>query len=582
MSRPRRAMVALTVVAALLAGPAHLAAAQLDEEPLDDDVVPTEGEAPLAPEPTTPGGPVVPPSDDSGAGTDPTTAEGPPAGVSADPTEPIESADGPVPQIVGPRIVGGNTITLDQAPYQARLFRNHSFRCGGSVIDPVWIITAAHCVEGISAGQLLVGVDSTKVGSGGVYRPVETVVVHPGLSVGLLRNDIALLRLSDPVATPPIGLVGPDEASLWEPGDDLFVTGWGAVVEGGSVVEDLRGVEVPRLSDAQCAVLEDGSEPPWPAFDAITQLCAGELTGGEDSCQGDSGGPLATTDGAEPVLVGIVSWGHGCARPGHPGIYTRVVEYADWIRAVMALCGAETSGTCDLVPTAGFAVSTASVNGSYVPLRGDFNGDGFDDLFWYGPGSVHDALWLGSAGQAFTSTPVSVSGTYTPVVGDFDGDGFDDVFWYGPGGSYDTIWLGGAAGFSSRSTNVNGYYDPFSGDFDGDGFDDVFWYGPGGSYDTIWLGGAAGFSSRSTNVNGSYRPAAGDFDSDGRTDVLWYGVGAAYDAMWISTGPGFRGGPALELGGSYTPLTGDFDGSGSDDVFWYRAGGATEVVWWAQ
>jgi secreted trypsin-like serine protease len=92
------------------------------------------------------------------------------------------------------------------------------------------------------------------------------------------------------------------------------VAGWGSTYEGGNVTSVLKYTAVKAISNAECARAYGSS-----IFDG--NLCA--YTAGTDSCQGDSGGPLYSYDGTQLTLVGIVSWGRGCARQGYPGVYTR-------------------------------------------------------------------------------------------------------------------------------------------------------------------------------------------------------------------------------------------------------------------
>ena len=129
----------------------------------------------------------------------------------------------------------------------------------------------------------------------------------------------------------------------------------------------------------------------------------------------------------------------------------------------------------------------------YVPVSGDYNGDGYDDIFWYGPGSVLDSIWLGRSDGDFNKTnkPIVNGIGYIPVSGDYNGDGYDDIFWYGPGGILDSIWFGRPDGDFDKTNDpvVRGTgYIPVSGDYNGDGYDDIFWYGPGGILDSIWFG----------------------------------------------------------------------------------------------
>ncbi|MFP3899972.1 MAG: hypothetical protein ACLFXM_03890, partial [Acidimicrobiia bacterium] len=130
---------------------------------------------------------------------------------------------------------------------------------------------------------------------------------------------------------------------------------------------------------------------------------------------------------------------------------------------------------------------------------------------------------------------VEVDGVYEPFVGDFDGDGRDDVFWYGSGGARDVVWYGGRDhGFASRDVEVDGVYEPFVGDFDGDGLADVFWYAPETPTDAMWYGAPdRGVAAHDVVVGGMYEPFVGDFDGDGRTDIFWYAPGPGGDDVWF-------------------------------------------------
>jgi surface antigen len=137
-----------------------------------------------------------------------------------------------------------------------------------------------------------------------------------------------------------------------------------------------------------------------------------------------------------------------------------------------------------------------NVTGTYTPIPGDFNGDRYSDVFWYGAGDGVDSLWYGTsvAGRFTTGVATNVVGTYSPIPGDFNGDGFSDVFWYGPGDGPDSIWLGTPVmgQFTTGvAAKVVGTYSPVPGDFNGDSYSDVFWYAAGDGPDSIWFGTAA-------------------------------------------------------------------------------------------
>ena len=212
---------------------------------------------------------------------------------------------GDLPQ---PMIVGGEEV--DPAcpnckyPFMVSLRYSGGHWCGGSLVREDWVITAAHCVEGISESslQVKIGLHNVNSTSGAVTKNVDDIIVHPQYSGWSLNNDYALLHLSSPVTTfEPIKLIT-DNSHDDEP---VMATtmGWGATYEGdwnGSNV--LMEVDVPI--DESCGNI--GNEV------TNNMVCAGDNNGGEDSCQGDSGGPLImTNDDGEYELIGIVSWGYG-------------------------------------------------------------------------------------------------------------------------------------------------------------------------------------------------------------------------------------------------------------------------------
>jgi hypothetical protein len=165
---------------------------------------------------------------------------------------------------------------------------------------------------------------------------VQGIVMHPEWNSALVRNDIALLYLEDyDQAAFGIEYIPVNDSENF-PADDvssmLRVIGRGTISSYGTVYEDVvKEVDLPVTPLAECKLAYNTD----PAAENITDsnICAGIMTTGAlDSCQGDSGGPLVSMDQGQAELVGIVSWGNGCAQPGFPGVYTRVASFADWVK----------------------------------------------------------------------------------------------------------------------------------------------------------------------------------------------------------------------------------------------------------
>ncbi|XP_049534405.1 trypsin 3A1-like [Anopheles darlingi] len=231
----------------------------------------------------------------------------------------------------GGQIVGGFAIDITDAPYQVALLRNGRFDCGGSIISPAWILTAAHCTHGIPTREISVRAGSSFRNRGDDVHAAEVVIEHPDYDPDSTDFDYALIELATPieldgVTKKAIELQHEDDTGPEEDEHGL-VSGWGATKDRYTSNRVLRATFVPVLAQSDCerAYSKIGS-------DLITDnmLCAGLYLGGRDACQGDSGGPLVVDD----VQVGVVSWGSGCALPTLPGVYARVSKAREWIREV--------------------------------------------------------------------------------------------------------------------------------------------------------------------------------------------------------------------------------------------------------
>jgi trypsin len=221
-------------------------------------------------------------------------------------------------------IVGGYQAEEGQFPFMASIQVAGSegtdgHFCGGSVVADRWVLTAAHCLVDTQPGEIQVGVGRTNLddlGSGQTLT-ADRVVVHPDYEdTGTF--DAALVRVTEDIASPAIGLVDLGDESLEEQGAPLTVAGWGTEFFGSPFIPaDLKAVDVSAVADDSCVT--NG----LMGFQPDSEMCAETLGG--DSCQGDSGGPLfgQAADG-RTVQVGIVSYGLGCATPLFPGVYGEV------------------------------------------------------------------------------------------------------------------------------------------------------------------------------------------------------------------------------------------------------------------
>ena len=235
----------------------------------------------------------------------------------------------------GASAVMGGTVATRPYPYMAALRVDGDWICGSTLVAPQWILTAAHCVTDdngnvYAPGRLsfTLGVTKLSQSAQGENIPADRVARHESYNADTTEYDVALVHLARASAQAPVRIASPSEQALWAPGKEATVIGWGGQVYPGiagvTTSDDLREVQVPMVSDADCSTSYNTLGITGEFFPK-TMVCAGELYGTKDSCSGDSGGPLLVPD-AHGALVqaGTVSWGFACGVPTQYGVYGRV------------------------------------------------------------------------------------------------------------------------------------------------------------------------------------------------------------------------------------------------------------------
>lgn len=275
------------------------------------------------------------------------------------------------------KIVGGSAAKLGEFPWYVLITNRRNTHCGGVIIDAYHVLSAAHCFSSshcytassrddflrvlrslgadhypgveelqpckyvkIKKMALVAGISQTMTNEerkSKQTRKIAAVYVSDqyisftDTDNPALHNDLVVIRLKKPFQftenVRPACL--PDENMVLPTGQTLTVTGFGVVKEGGYASSRLQKASVNKFSDEQCDEF-------YSNVVSNSMICAGRREGGVDACQGDSGGPIGVDTAERFTVVGVVSWGYGCARKGKPGVYTDLTKFLPFIEQAKA------------------------------------------------------------------------------------------------------------------------------------------------------------------------------------------------------------------------------------------------------
>ncbi|WP_405528606.1 serine protease [Streptomyces avidinii] len=248
-----------------------------------------------------------------------------------------------VPQAAADSVViGGKPVKVADSPWVVALASRDRFGgtrggqfCGGVVVAPTRVLTAAHClgtqvlggpVESVADFRVIAGRTELRAADGREIA-VRGARVNPAYDPVSNAGDLAVLELAESVPAHHVLPMAETGHEAYGAGTEAAVYGWGDTSGFGDYAYALRAAAVTVLADEVCVSAYPGDAD--GQYRAESMVCAGDSGGGKDACQGDSGGPLV----AQGRLIGLVSWGRGCGRADSPGVYTRIAPLVDFVLA---------------------------------------------------------------------------------------------------------------------------------------------------------------------------------------------------------------------------------------------------------
>ncbi|KAK9686167.1 Trypsin [Popillia japonica] len=222
------------------------------------------------------------------------------------------------------RVVGGSAAATGAYPFIVSLrSSSNSHFCGGSIINNLWVLTAAHCLVGSSASNVNAVVGTNTLASGGSTLRSSRLLVHGSYNPNTIANDVGVIQLASSPRPRNIAAVSLNTADVGAV--SAILIGWGRTSTGGSIPNNLQQLSTNTITTAACQSV-------WGSSVSSNQICAFTRSG-QGACNGDSGGPLVRA--SDLAQLGIVSFGIACAQ-GYPDVYARVSSYNSWIQSAIS------------------------------------------------------------------------------------------------------------------------------------------------------------------------------------------------------------------------------------------------------